>query len=74
MELFSQETAKESALTSRAEGIKKKIETYTHNLVEMIIAVSAQAVEGLSNKEKEGLREQLSRTDKRIAGHECSNI
>lgn len=40
----------------------------------MIIAVSAQAVEGLSNKEKEGLREQLSRTDKRIAGHECSNI
>lgn len=57
IELLSQETAKESALTSRAEGIKKKIETYTQTLVEMIIAISAQTVEDLSNKQKEGLRE-----------------
>lgn len=57
IELLSQETAKESALTSRAEGIKKKIETYTQTLVEMIIAISTQTVEDLSKKEKEGLRE-----------------
>lgn len=57
IKLLSHETAKESALTSRAEGIKKKIETYTQTLVEMIIAISAQTVEDLSKKEKEGLRE-----------------
>lgn len=57
IELLSHETTKESALTSRAEEIKKKIETYTHNLVEMIITISAQTVEDLSKKEKEGVRE-----------------
>lgn len=57
IKLLSHETAKESALTSRAEGIKKKIETYTQTLVEMIIAISAHTVEDLSKNEKEGLRE-----------------
>lgn len=56
-ELLSIETAKQSALTRRAEEIKKKIEAHTQSLVEMIIAVGAQTVEDLSKKEKEGNQE-----------------
>lgn len=56
-ELLSNETAKQSALTRRAEEIKKKIEAHTQSLVEMIIAVGAQTVKDLSKKEKEGNQE-----------------
>lgn len=56
-ELLSNETAKQSALTRRAEDIKKKIKAHTHCLVDIIISIGAQAVEDLSKIEKDGLRE-----------------
>lgn len=56
-ELVSNETAKETALTRRAEQIKKTIEAHTQSLVEMIKTIGKQTFEDLSNKEKDGLRE-----------------
>uniref|UniRef100_A0A8W8MG84 B box-type domain-containing protein n=1 Tax=Magallana gigas TaxID=29159 RepID=A0A8W8MG84_MAGGI len=56
-EFLFNETAKQSALTRRAEEIKKNIETHTQNLVEMIKTIGAQTVEDLSKKEKDGLQE-----------------